>query len=258
MSFVKEPCVFYDKDYKSKISIYLKIFPDCEYVLYKGESSPIYSETTVCPEIPKRIHSYNSEAKILYLVRSPYSRLKSVWRQTVSTGHWAERKYYDILMPSDFEKAVFEYPPFLEATKYYTHLSSYVKVFGRDQVKVIFFEDMVADLRVTMNEIFSFLGVETDVDLNLDNADKNEGKNKKVYNPLIAMASKAVPSSIKNFASDDIKAGIRNFLDKFSGEISEPEFTPEMRRQINTILAPEVEGIYKYLEITDDPWGFFA
>jgi len=113
MSFVKEPCVFYDKDYKSKISIYLKIFPDCEYVLYKGESSPIYSETTVCPEIPKRIHSYNSEAKILYLVRSPYSRLKSVWRQTVSTGHWAERKYYDILMPSDFEKAVFEYPPFL-------------------------------------------------------------------------------------------------------------------------------------------------
>jgi len=259
MSLIKEPFVFFGESYRDKISIYSDIFSDSERAIFKGESSPIYSETTVCPEIPLRIHEYNSQAKIIYLVRSPYDRLKSVWRQTVSTGHWVEKKHYNILMPTDFEKAVFEYPPFLEATKYYTHLSSYVKVFGDDQVKVILFEDMVADLHGTMNTIFSFLEVDAGVNLSVDNAEKNEGKNKKPYNPLIARVSKSVPSSIKAFASDDIKAGLRNVLDKFSGrKFSEPEFTPEMRTQIYKVLEPEVEGVYKYLGITNDPWGFFT
>jgi len=60
--------------------------------------SPIYSETKLMPEIPKRIYDYNPNAKIIYIVKNPIERLKSVWRQTLFNEHNYNNMYKNIVM----------------------------------------------------------------------------------------------------------------------------------------------------------------
>jgi hypothetical protein len=92
MSSIKEP--FFFNDPSKEMEWYTSLFDECAGNIAIGEATPIYSETTYFPWIPEKIYHLNSSAKIVYIVRHPYDRLKSVWKQTLSTGHFYQKKYY--------------------------------------------------------------------------------------------------------------------------------------------------------------------
>lgn len=166
MSVPKEPSLFSFSDYKSKLDDYENLFAKVKDEKIIGEASVIYSQTTVIPNIPERIHKYNKDAKIIYIVREPIERLKSVWRQSLHTGHWYRQVYKiysDIevpLMPKNFLDAVFEYPAFLEATKYWTHINNYRSFFEDKNILLLFFEDLKTDPESTLKRICSFLDIQ--------------------------------------------------------------------------------------------------
>jgi len=157
--------VFSFTDYKSKINWYEGLFESVTNETIIGEASPIYSHTTLIPEIPARIYNYNPDAKIIYIVREPISRLKSVWRQTLSTGHWytqVYKNYCDVevpVMPKTFIKAVYEYPPFLEDCRYWTHLSNYRKFFEDKNILLLFFEDLKTNPQEAYKDVCTFLNI---------------------------------------------------------------------------------------------------
>ncbi|MGM0503944.1 MAG: sulfotransferase domain-containing protein [Bacteroidota bacterium] len=172
MSNPKEPWFFSFSNYIDRLSWYESLFEKVNDEKIIGEASPIYSETTLIPEIPQRIFNYNPSAKIIYIVREPISRLKSVWRQTLSSGHWYKKKYLersDIdvpLMPKKFMQAIFEYPLFLEACKYWTHLDNYRKYFDDKNILLLFFEDLKENPQQVYNQICNFLEIEPQTDRN--------------------------------------------------------------------------------------------
>lgn len=260
MSSVKEPYLFMPESASASISQPAALFKHCRDALYFGESSPGYSETNVVPDVPKRLYRYNPHMKLVYLVREPFARLKSVFRQGMSTGHWANPELYGVYgrqMPVKFLDAIFEYPPLLDATRYWTHLQAFRKYFPDSSIKVILFEDLVQDPSASLSDVHKFLGLDVMIDISLHTARKNSGEAKKRYNPLWRELRSAIPSGVRSLLPRPARTLARKGLQRLSGSpVPDMHLCVKERERIKKELLPEILGIYNYLGINDDPWKF--
>jgi len=258
MSQPKEPFFFSFSDYNSKYEDYYKFFERVENEKYMGEATPIYSETTLIPDLPNRLHKYNPDAKIIYLVRNPLDRLKSVWRQLLYRGHdrkKAYENYCDIdvpMMPDSFNKAIYEYPNFIEATKYWTHLKNYLKFFPKENLGVFFFEDLKDNPKSFFKDVCDFLEIDNYFIDEMSEV-KNKSKGRKRDSDLMYKLKKnktilKVGSLIKekfNLSSDLFRKEI---------EYEGVTINGEEKNKILKILDPEIEGILNYKNKPSDFW----
>lgn len=257
MTQPKEPFYFNRDDRADGIDDYLSLFSGSERYRLRGESSPTYCETLAFPHIPSEIHNISPDAKIIFLVREPFSRFKSVWTQTLSTGHWSKPKFYPMKMPLAYREAVFTYPTFLYACRYWTNLNNYRAYFSDDNIKVILFEHFVADVEGTMREVFRFLGVDPHVRIDTQTTERNSSKGKTVDSPLCKRLTHLAPVSVKNILPQGLRRKLWSYLTKLSTpKFDHSELSLEDVTSIRTQLAPEVRVLYAYMGIEDDPWFF--
>lgn len=253
----KEPRFFQDADCMAHLNDYEALFSSLAPAQYYGESSPSYSETTFYPTVVENLHRYNPDARLVYLVREPLSRLGSVWVQAQSTGHWSNADDYGRKMPLDYFRAISEYPPFLEATRYWTHLSNYLSRFGDGQVHVIFFEDLVADPAGVLDSLFRFLGLEPADVLSGSAPQQNEGAGKTMYSPVRSRLASVVPRSVHNLVPGVVRRAVGTTIARvFDQPLVQGELTQEQALWVRRELAAEVGRLYEHLGVTHDPWGF--
>ena len=239
MSTPKEPVFFSFSNFYERLVEYEKLFAKVSNEKVIGEASPIYSETTLIPQIPERIYNFNPNAKIIYIVRDPIERLKSVWRQTLHTGHWHKQVYKNScdvevpLMPKKFIKAVYNYPPYLEATKYWTHLNNYKEYFEDKNILLLFFEDLKNNPKSVYSSICSFLNIQEKLDETIFEK-KNSSRGKKIERSWVVKLrqNKSIFKLYKGF-SKILKLDLK--LQK------------ELKYEID-LTSKEREKIYKKLE----------
>ena len=259
MSTLKEPRLFNDDGYRERLDWYNSLFEHCGKQKYRGESSPTYSETTFFPHVPERLARYSPKARIIYIVREPFSRLESVYKQMMSSGHWAETRIYGDLMPVNYAAAVFDYPAYLEATKYWSHLQNYRKYFADSDIKVLFFEDLVSDPREVLSDVFSFLTISDNVLIDIESVEKNEGAKKQVFNPWLGRLRRVIPKSLRSAIPSKHRMRVRNGLGKLPRpRMSNTRLSNEQMGKIREMLTEEVQGLYEYCQIEGDPWNFLA
>lgn len=259
MSEEKELWHFNDPDHEYNVEDYLSSFIDGSDFPYRGESSPAYCEVLAFPDVPSDIHKFSPNAKILYLVREPFSRLRSVWAQTLSTGHWAEEKFYSQKMPLSYREAVFSYPPFLDACRYWTTIEKYREYFEDDNIKVILFENLISDYDATLKEVFEFLSVAEDVDINPDDGKQNKSEGKTIYSPWSARFGRLLPPAVKAMLPQNWKENLKATINTLSvPEIDHSDLSEADVNEVRRILAPEIRELYAYLGIENDPWNFFG
>jgi len=239
MSTPKEPVFFSFSNFYERLVEYEKLFAKVSNEKVIGEASPIYSETTLIPQIPERIYNFNPNAKIIYIVRDPIERLKSVWRQTLHTGHWHKQVYKNScdvevpLMPKNFIEAVYNYPPYLEATKYWTHLNNYKEYFEDKNILLLFFEDLKNNPKSVYSSICSFLNIQEKLDETIFEK-KNSSRGKKIERSWVVKLrqNKSIFKLYKGF-SKILKLDLK--LQK------------ELKYEID-LTSKEREKIYKKLE----------
>ncbi len=147
----KEPHFFATCDnWRLELPNYEKLFKqrsDCIYF----EASTTY---TMFPlqnlEIWKDLYEYNPDLKLLYIVRPPLERIISAYM------HLYERGYTDLPL----EKAVFRTPSLLYVSRYHFQISPFVRLFGRNQVKILFLSDLKTEPQNTRAEICRFLDLD--------------------------------------------------------------------------------------------------
>jgi len=98
------------------------------------------------------IHDYNPEMKLIYLVRNPIDRVVSGF------VHVQQRSKVE----RDFEETIRGGSGHLDITRYYTQIAPYVRKFGRDQVLILDFDDLVDDRAALLQSVASFIGVDFD------------------------------------------------------------------------------------------------
>lgn len=132
---------------------YLDLFRDAGNVSYAGESSVSYTAVPWVTGCEKRIHAFNRDARLIYIMRDPVERALSHYWHFVNDGR-------EDLPPL---QAVRRREEYVARSDYVRQLTPYFETFGRDQIFAFTLEELEADPDGSMRRIFAWLGVRADV-----------------------------------------------------------------------------------------------
>ena len=136
---------------------YLKLFENARGYTAVGEATPFY---LLDPDAPRLIHQTVPQARIIMSLRDPIERAYSNYLMKMKYSG-IKSSFYDELM-RDYktqEKLYGKSQLYVEFGMYYEQVKRYFDIFGRDQVKVIIFEEFVQHIEQSINEVLAFLGV---------------------------------------------------------------------------------------------------
>lgn len=149
----KEPHFFSTaEDWRRELPAYERLFPEpeTEDTLY-AEASTSYTFYPVrSKHIWDDLYEYNPQMKFIYIVRRPIDRVVSGYM------HAYERGYTD----RSIEEAIVAERSYIDFTRYYTQIAPYIRRFGRSQVHIIDFDDLVRDREQVLEELAGFLGLD--------------------------------------------------------------------------------------------------
>ena len=101
--------------------------------------------------MPDRIHEHIPDAKLIYMVRDPISRILSHWCHAVGAGY-ETRPMEEALARGD--------QTYVTRSRYWMQLQPYLERFDRTQIEVITQEELQTDREGTMRKAFRFAGVD--------------------------------------------------------------------------------------------------
>ncbi|HEY4497926.1 MAG TPA: sulfotransferase, partial [Candidatus Paceibacterota bacterium] len=137
----------YNPDFHKPLSWYARHFAHCKHGQKKGEFSPVYFyDEKAAAEIKKHF----PDAKLIVCLRNPIDRAYS--------DYWMIRETFK-LEKSSFEEALQNDPLHIEKGLYFKQLSRYLKLFPREQIHIIFYDDIKEKPENTIRALYAFLGV---------------------------------------------------------------------------------------------------
>ena len=173
MSPEKEPNYF-TADNKSIIGIdcektvkYLKLFENIKNKTIVGEATATYLWDTMSSSL---IHKISPDAKILISLRNPVDRLISHYKRILNEIDLDSFHTFIFNPPTKFKersKTVYEYGFYFEQVR------RYLDIFGKNNVKVIIFEEFSGNEESVIKEILKFLNIDaniSDIDFRVYNA----------------------------------------------------------------------------------------
>jgi hypothetical protein len=120
----------------------------------RGESSPHYTNQPRFTGVAERIREHVPDAKLIYMVRDPISRMLSHWRHATGAGYETRTEMEEVLGDPD--------TAYVHRSMYWMQLQPYIKNFDDSQIEVITQEELQADREGTMRRAFGFAGVDPD------------------------------------------------------------------------------------------------
>jgi len=149
---------------------YLDQFEDVENSLVIGEATPLYLRD---PEAAKLIHNQNPRSKIIISLRDPIERLYS-WHLMNQRKELAKKKFHDALHEAlqnnnECTEELFD----LKSSLYSNDVKRFLELFGKNQVKIIIFEEWTKNVKQTIREILNFLQLENEIRIDFDYSAQN-------------------------------------------------------------------------------------
>ncbi|MBY8977355.1 sulfotransferase [Rhodobacteraceae bacterium NNCM2] len=112
-----------------------------------GEDSTTYLHSASAPD---RIKALIPDVKLIFMLRNPVARAYSQYWHLVMTAR----------ATCSFEEALTRFPVIVIGSSYVDALRRYYDCFGRDAVKVVFFEDFVADNQAAIDDVTAYLSLD--------------------------------------------------------------------------------------------------
>ena len=154
MSPVKEPEHFSrPENFLRRQRHYLRLFRRASNEVYLGEGSTEYTKRPTYDGVAERIHAFNPEARLVYVMRDPFQRLVSHYRHQVRKGREKKALAEAIRRPSDY----------LPTSYYAYQLRPYLKLFGSRAIYLDTFESLVASPARFCARLFEWLGTDASV-----------------------------------------------------------------------------------------------
>lgn len=111
-----------------------------------GEDSTIYLQSEVAAE---RIAKMLPDVRLIFMLRNPVKRAYSQYWHLMTRGRTT----------CSFEKALRVHPSVILGSTYAPHLRRYLEIFGPNRVRIVLFEDFLADQQGFIDGITDFLDV---------------------------------------------------------------------------------------------------
>ena len=244
----KEPRFFSRiENFNKGIDWYKSFFDLNDACFHTGEGSVEYSMCTVWPDTAKRIASYNSNAKILYIVRHPLDRIVSHYRM------WKGSEDPNF---SNFEKYLTNDPHkkhFVDTSKYLLQIGEYRNYFEDKQILVIFYEKFIKNPMREYSRCLEFLNLKPFPHLDLT---KNR-RNTSYLNIKIVKQIASIPGyyKLQSFIPRSVKDMIQNWLvKKYASDF--PGWAPELYNWICEQICEDAREFLKFYGENDQFWEF--
>ncbi len=142
------------------IEQYEKLFSKVQKQTAVGELSTSYLYSEVAA---KEIKTLLPDCKIIICLRNPFDRAYSHYRMNLWTGNSNEFDFYKALVEdySHIPKVWGNAHLYTEIGLYYEQVKRYLDLFGKDNVKIIFTEDMKKNTTQVVKELYEFIGVDS-------------------------------------------------------------------------------------------------
>tara|TARA_B100000795_G_scaffold151057_1_gene113173 strand:+ start:360 stop:1325 length:966 start_codon:yes stop_codon:yes gene_type:complete len=148
---------------------YTRIFKDIQDSdhIITGEKSSNYASSDIAID---KIYEYNKNIKIIISLRNPIDAVISYHNHNIRMGYETIIDLEEaILAQEKRSSSSYKIPYFAKQEKnrfqyfalfsYPTKIKMFLKKFGKQNVKIIFLDDIIENQQKTMDDIFEFLGV---------------------------------------------------------------------------------------------------
>ena len=120
----------------------------------KGDCTTFYSSIFMETEACRDMFENNSRAKLIFIARDPIDRIESSFREMHNSA-----PKFGLNTPYRLEDALLQMPQLLEDTAYYSRMQTHRDRFGKENVLVIFMEDLKTTPQAVASRCYDFLGV---------------------------------------------------------------------------------------------------
>jgi len=253
MSSAKEPNYFSDKELfdqglyygTSRIDTlqkYNSLFSGRKKEKLMGESSVSYLYYS---EVPKRIKVYNTDSKIIVMLRNPVDRAFSHYLMDYRLGLTSES------FESEFNiKIGLKFQQYFLLGNYSSQVKRYIDVFGRENIHFIWYSDFKKNTSLELEKVFDFLSLNTNYCLDFNKVHNSffMPKNnivRKIYS--IIWLRKVLVSLIPSTFISLIKSILFNKGNK-------PKISVEVRNSVSLYFEKDIEILEKLLSINLEKW----
>jgi len=153
---VKEPRYFSSMAFEEgQHRRYDKLFEPATENQKKGEGSPTYSGAQREDDSLRRIRENNPQCKFIFIARHPRHRIESSYREMHHSG-----VRFGLNAPFALSECFDELPQMINDTLFYSRTEKYLQTFGPDAVKIIFLEDLTANMAPELHDCCEHIGVD--------------------------------------------------------------------------------------------------
>lgn len=228
----KEPGFFLLSDPKaSDLKRYHKLFNPLSGQLL-GEASTQYTMLPESDGTAERIFENNPKVKLIYIMRDPVERILSHYAHRVVRKRAHKDPCHEIK----------NNPSYVFRSRYYYQLQPFLKIFPRDSILLLIFEDFIADPRSTLCKVAHFLNIDAEFYGSWDSIPAwNRSEKRKV---VADYGISSVVSPLKK-AGKHLPEGIQKFIINILGNSieSKPAFSQSLRRELYHQLGKEIDEI---------------
>lgn len=203
---------------------YLRLFADAADAKYAGESSVSYTAVPWMTGCHERIHAFNPDARLIYLMRDPVERTVSHYWHFVADG----REDRDMLT------AVQRDVEYVSRSNYVLQIKPYLEKFGHDQVYLLSLEELTERPRATFGNLFHWLGVDPEFPIEV-------GKKFNIGNPVLRQTRRGrvfLDTFLKSWRWKRMEAHVPRFL---------PRMVERMTYRTVRRRASEAQAAVRYL-----------
>lgn len=212
------------------------------------EASPSYLHDQRTPE---RVYAYDPAMKILLLLRDPIDRAYSNHLHEVIKGHIGR---------VSFAEGLANNPSYVEQGLYATHLARWLSVFPRDQVLVLFAEDVAVNADAAAATVYDFTGVDASFTSQVLRERRNESDRARF--PALRRVLRGGGATLRKLGFEERlaqfkKSGpVARMMSANSVDIRQeiPPMDPVSRAQLETVFAPEIAALAQLLGLDSLPW----
>lgn len=240
---------YYDRGYRW----YESLFDPKSTATVYFENSPSYFHD---PRAPERVHAYDPAMKVLLLLRDPVERAYSNHLHEVIKGH--------IPNGVSFEEGLANNPSYLDQSRYGTHLGRWMQVFPRDQMLVLFAEDIKGDPGQQARRVYEFLGMAPDFTTGLLSERRNESDRARM--PWLRNILRAQGDRMRRMGLEEQLMNMKKLppfrqmlaANRVDVRAEVPKMLPETRQKLTQDLQGEMESLFTLLGRTPAAWPGFG
>lgn len=242
---------YFDMNYAKGEDWYRGFFSEYDGEAVVGEETPSYIRSSLTPV---RIAETVPDAKIIFMIRNPVDRAFS--------HYWHEKSKSKISF--EFEEVFENYDLFqnwVEAGFYHRNITRFEEELSRDNIKIMFFSDLVEDDEAFVQEAYSFVGADSNYTPDFLDEKVNESRSRlsieglnRAYWKSFNIIQENAPQAAKDVLRPAHKAMV-NGRGLLSGKSEYEEGIPaETRKKLERIFVEDTRRLSSYVDRDLNYW----